>query len=93
MNDNPLIPGSAPRGPRVGTGGWIFMTLFFVPFVAIRIGIVAGFFAELLRYINPRILLIPPPGRAARWGEDVSNSSRLEVSGAASGLDFVPGVA
>jgi len=40
----------------------IFMTLFLVPFVAIGLGIVAGFIADLLRLFNPRILLIPPPG-------------------------------
>ena len=48
-------------GQWLAGGRPIFMTLFLVPFVAIGIGIVAGFFAELLRLFNPRIVLLPPP--------------------------------
>ncbi len=40
----------------------IFLTLFLVPFVLIGAGCVVGFFVELLRLFNPRIILIPPPG-------------------------------
>ena len=44
-----------------GGGRPLFVTLFLVPFVLVGAGFLAGFFAELLRLFNPRILLIPPP--------------------------------
>jgi hypothetical protein len=45
-----------------GGGRPIFLTLFLVPFVLVGAGCVVGFFVELLRLFNPRIILIPPPG-------------------------------
>lgn len=39
----------------------ILRSLFLLPFIAIGIGIVAAFAAEVLRLFNPRILLVPLP--------------------------------